>query len=163
MATSAQGYDLEQGFTPSSPEQALSYDDWIRNIYPHDGYTDDAASFIAGDNILAKLGNIFSGERTKARESYQTYLNAVNKRNEERALANARAYNEWFESTKYQRAVHDLKKAGLNPWLAVNSGFANQGSATITNTSAKGAEYDMKDQSSALAGLLGAIAKLIAG
>lgn len=150
-----------QGVAYQNPEQALSYQDWVSQVYPHDGYSDDAANFVLGDNLIAKIGNVFSGERTKARESYQTYLDALNKRNEERALANARAYNEWFEGTKYQRAVQDLKKAGLNPWLAVNSGFANQSSASITNSSAKGVEYELKEKNSGLAGLLSAIAKFI--
>lgn len=53
----------------------------------------------------------------------------------------ARDYDIWFDSTKYQRAVSDLKAAGLNPWLAVQSGINGSGSTSAgTNNSSSSAK-----------------------
>lgn len=164
MATSAQGY-AQQPY-----ETAVGYDDWLAATglgkEPYSGaYSNEEGSWesvFAGNNFLGNTIGKLLGYKQAYTDRYNKYVEALNKRNEERAIANARAYDEWFESTKYQRAVADLKKAGLNPWLAVNSGFANQSPATTTNSSAKGVEYQVAESKGVLSALLGALAKIIA-
>lgn len=158
METTAQAFS-----NPYETSNPLSYEDWVAQVYPHEGYTDDGAQFVVGDNLLATIGNIFSGERTKAKRAYENYVTAINKANEQKALANARAYNEWYDSTKYQRLVADLKKAGLNPWLALNGGFGTEAASSVSPSSAKGVEFATADEKGSLSVLLSALAKLIAG
>lgn len=42
--------------------------------------------------------------------------------------ASARSFSEWMDSTKYSRAFEDIKKAGYNPWLALQGGLGVSGS-----------------------------------
>lgn len=42
--------------------------------------------------------------------------------------ASARSFSEWMDSSKYSRAFEDIKKAGYNPWLALQGGLGVSGS-----------------------------------
>lgn len=84
-----------------------------------------------------KIGKFFGGrDQSKFESEYEAYLNNVNAENEWKATQSARAWDEYMESTKYQRAINDLEAAGLNPWLAIQSGVQGSGS-----TSAQKADY----------------------
>ena len=88
------------------------------------------------DTIEGWLNRTFDPKGFNLWQSYQDKLY------ERQSVNSARAWDLWFDSTSTQRRVADLKKAGLNPWLAVSNGgvstfsqsSANQGGNARFNT-----------------------------
>lgn len=86
-----------------------------------------------------------------------------NDRAYERASINsARAWDEYMDSTQYQRRVHDLEKAGLNPWLAVQNGISGSGTPSSDIGGSAKHQTDSNQSSNALASIVMQIIKLIA-
>ena len=109
MNSAAQTAAVEQ------PEEVVDFN----TFYKENGFT---GTQIDPNNMLSKIANWFIGDVDSAKKMYESYLNNVNIRNEARATQSARAWEEYMDSTKYQRAFQDLEKAGLNPYLLVNGG-----------------------------------------
>jgi len=69
------------------------------------------------------------------------------------------------EDSAYQRMVEDMKKAGLNPWLAVSSGGLSSGSNNVVsdyiNSRISQQKADANDAKT-LVGVLGALIAAIA-
>lgn len=125
--------------------------------------TDD--SFGSGKSLWAKFGSFFSGIDSESQ--YQNALTENNRRYEQAMLNDARNYETWFDSTAVQRRVNDIKAAGLNPWLALQSGgISSNGSSGNpspgSGSSAKSTSNNGKGATSSLAMLLMATAKLLA-
>lgn len=58
-----------------------------------------------------------------------------------------RDYEIWYDSTKYQRAVEDLKAAGLNPWLLAQGGVSGSSSASNSANTTAAAKTNNKPSS----------------
>lgn len=147
-SSAAQGY-----------EEPMTYYEWL------DSSDRNAVNkWFMQDNVFAKAFNWFTGQKSAAEAEYNKYVEAINKQNEIAAINSARAYEAAREDSRYQRSIEDLKKAGINPWLAVQGqGIAGSVGQGISNSSAKGSEYSKKEaQKGILAAIIGALAKIIA-
>lgn len=95
--------------------------------------------------------NRYDAEYESQINAYNTKQSLLDKQYEIDAVNSARAWEEYYDSTKYQRAVKDLTAAGLNPWLAAQGSISGSGntsaatggsshsnSAKASNSSSKG-------------------------
>lgn len=124
-----------------APETVLSkdqyYQQWMRQQHP----TWSASDIGSYNDFTYKFAKFFGDpSRSKFDSEYEAYLNNVNNRNESKAVQSARAFDEYMSNTAYSRAFKDLEKAGVNPYLLLNSGSApatSVGSASKGSYSAK--------------------------
>lgn len=110
------------------------------------------------------IGQIFSPGQI-AREDWLRDLQKMEYTNQFNAneAEKKRQWDERMSNTAYQRAVADMKDAGINPILGL--GLANQAS-TPTGAVASGSTSSSRgytSQDSGLLGLLGTIASVVAG
>lgn len=96
--------------------------------------TDD--SFGSGSSVWSKIANFFGGVDSSS--LYQNALTENNRAYEQAMLRESRDYDAFLrsynadrEDTQIQRLVADIKAAGLNPWLALQSGGVSGSSANI--------------------------------
>lgn len=109
------------------PSQASKIPDAsVANFKGSNGYT-----IMHDDSIGAHIADFFTGIRSKERYVYDEWKLANERAYEQAKLNDAR---QW-DSMKYQVATQDLLKAGLNPWLAVQSGLSGAGQFTGANAS----------------------------
>ena len=121
-STSEGGGHSESGSQSGTNIQQV--DDWLKQAYAYQGQESKTQQDYNKNSMLKQMGyntlqaimqGIYNHIENSAAMSY----------NSAEALAN-REWQEHMSSTAYQRAVEDMKKAGLNPILA----FANGGAST---------------------------------
>lgn len=142
-------YQEPQSFAPST---AMSYDEYTN--------WNDQPWIVKGFDKYLNWG----ANKKKADNAYDAYLQNLGYQNEWKATQSARAYEQWFADTQYQRMVRDLEKAGLNPWLAVQNGISGSGntSATKADYNTKSRDKDQVKGSNNLGLILVALARIIA-
>lgn len=115
----------------------------------------------ADGNVLEALGtgfeNLVTGNLDFAREEY--LMQSANAFNASQASIN-RDFQERMANTAYQRAVADLKKAGLNPALAYSQGGAYSPSGSSASSASAHAGKSGQALGSFLTALLGSAFKV---
>lgn len=162
---------MEDFNSASQVQGVMSYGDFW-NQQNDAGNVPHAFGYMEGGNgqdFLSRIGNWFTGSEDKIRQAYDAYLKQNERAYEQAKINDARRYEEWLASTQYQRAVKDMKAAGLNPYLLVNgnglNGTAVRSSANSTRGASLEGSYDgnkTKSKELSVAGIVGTALKLLA-
>lgn len=118
--------------------------------------------YSAIDSLWGKVGSSLG---FVDRAGYEEYLKQRDRDYERANINSARAWEEYLDSTKYQRMKADLEKAGVNPyWLMSQGSSASASSSTATGgrTTSTSKQMSSKESMTGIAGFLVAIAKLLA-
>lgn len=94
-------------------------------------------------------------------KSYQELMTARNQEYERASIDSARAWSEYMDNTQVQRRVKDIEAAGLNPWLAVQSGISGSGAPSVDTGGSAQHSTSSGQSKSGLSALLIAIARLL--
>lgn len=112
MASSAKQFNdpFDSLYTPLSGQIGLS-----ASTKPGDG------THLTGSSIWEQIATKLGLEPDHKAE-YERALDLDDKAYERASVMSARAFEEYMESTRYQRAFKDIEAAGGNPWLLLQNG-----------------------------------------
>lgn len=111
------------------------------------------------ENVSSELSPYITGELAFDRQ--KELINMQNAFSAEQA-EKARQFNIYMADTSYQRAVKDLRRAGLNPYLAYSAGGAPMSSSPSPSSSSATPPSDkVVEALSSSAEILSIIAKLV--
>ncbi len=143
---------LENIFTGQRTSSQV-YND-LAGAYDTSGLKDILQSFSGALNsAYAELAN---AQLTSARETndFNAQQAALNRQFQQDSAREQMAFQERMSNTQYQRAVEDLKKAGLNPILAAGVAASTPSGSSASGSSASGVMADLSKSGSTAVSLL---------
>lgn len=132
---------MEEFTSALQVSEPMSYSDFWKQENDPTGLASYLGFGEAGEGLLGKTVNFFTGKNDATKEKYNAYLAANERAYEQAKLNDARQYETWLASTQYQRAVADMRKAGLNPYTLVsNGGLAGAAVRSNANSARSGTD-----------------------
>lgn len=137
----------------------MNYDQWLTS----QGVREDSVSHNP-DSFPAQIANWFSGIDSQRQAQYEAYLMNNERMWDLAKINDARRWEEYMDSTKYQRAVKDIQNTGFNPLLALTGGSVGSTPASPTSNSAGSLKYNRakQDQLGDVVSILGTAFKVAA-
>lgn len=162
--------DLSSGsfeYSSSPGSVGGSYNPWT-DMYTSEGQGDTyrgiGSSWFNAENIAKEdwLRNEQAATNAFLRDLYQ--MDIANKFNASESQKQ-RDFEERMSNTAYQRAVQDMKSAGLNPVLAYQQGGSStpSGSSASSSSPSRSGGYSRSSQNDPLNSLLPGLVKMFAG
>lgn len=133
--------DLPNDILDATPTTA--YEGYTYDTKSGGGASSPDSGTQLGANWLANLTEKFTGDVEPGSDRYRQLVDTANEQKYNSAeSAKSRLFNLWTDSTKYQRGVEDMEKAGLNPLL-----MAEGKGISATNTASSAASRASKADS----------------
>lgn len=144
---------MSNGSTAKQVETPAGYDSPIGNTYRGLG-----AEYFNAENI-AKEDFLRNEQAAKNQLERDLYFYEEQKKFSREQMA----WEKEMSDTAYQRAVADLKKAGINPVMAINQGGASTPSAPSSGGSSSRGGYSGRGASADTGQLIGSLLSLVGG
>lgn len=97
-----------------------------------DSANDSGWSYDFSNSTAKDYLDFLKEQASKDEAWFEKYINALQN---ESQYSRAVEYDKWLRSNSYQMMVEDLKKAGLNPYLALNSLGGSSGTSLQASSS----------------------------